>query len=136
MRAMAVRILRLASRTNFLKISVTTTNEGQDREGSQGQLHVQRNSSAAITTNRKKSLIMVTTPAANKSFKGVDVRGHARHQAPHGIAVKVGHRQALKMPENFLAHVVHGLLADALHDANLHVLCEKIEDQHAQIEKR
>ena len=30
------------------------------------------------------------------------------------------------------AHVVHGLLADALHDADLNVLREEIEDQDAE----
>ncbi len=33
------------------------------------------------------------------------------------------------MHENFAAHVVHGLLADALHDANLNVLREEVESE-------
>ena len=37
------------------------------------------------------------------------------------------------MPEDLRAHVVHGLLADALHDADLNVLGEKIEEQNAEI---
>ena len=37
------------------------------------------------------------------------------------------------MAEYLAAHVVHGLLANALHDANLDVLGEKIEGQNRQI---
>jgi len=39
------------------------------------------------------------------------------------------------MAEYFAAHVVHGLLADALHDANLDVLGEEVESQHGQKEQ-
>ncbi len=36
------------------------------------------------------------------------------------------------MREDGAAHVVHGLLADPLHDANLDVLREEVEDQDAE----
>ena len=39
------------------------------------------------------------------------------------------------MAENFAAHVIHGLLADALHDANLDVLGEEIEREHRQVQQ-
>ncbi len=58
--------------------------------------------------------------------QGVDVGGYARHEAADRVAVEVAHRHALDVRENFAAHVVHGLLADALHDANLRVLRQEI----------
>src|SRR5216684_762515 len=64
--------------------------------------------------------------------EGVHVRGHAGDEAADGIAVEIAHRQTLHVGEYFAAHVVHGLLADALHDANLDVLCEEVEHQHGQ----
>src|SRR4029077_12706126 len=66
--------------------------------------------------------------------EGVDVGGDAGDQPADGVAVVVGHRQALQVRENSGAHVVHGLLADALHDANLDVLSEKIENQNQQVD--
>jgi hypothetical protein len=60
----------------------------------------------------------------------IDIGSHASHQPSHGVAVKVAHRQSLEMAEDLGTHVVHGLLSDALHDAYLNVLCEKIADQN------
>ena len=37
------------------------------------------------------------------------------------------------MVEDFLAQVVHGFLADVLHDADLHVLCKEIEKEDEQV---
>jgi hypothetical protein len=67
-------------------------------------------------------------------IEGVDVSGYAGDEAADGVAVVVGHRQALQVRENSGAHVVHGLLADALHDANLDVLGEEVEDQNQQVD--
>src|SRR5882762_2394700 len=61
--------------------------------------------------------------------ESVDVGGDAGNQAADGIAVEIAHRQALHVDENFAPHVIHGLLADALHDANLDVLGEEVEGQ-------
>jgi hypothetical protein len=66
--------------------------------------------------------------------ESVDVGGDAGDQPADGVAVVVGHRQALQVREDSGAHVVHGLLADALHDANLDVLGEKIENQDQQVD--
>src|ERR1043166_4792943 len=38
------------------------------------------------------------------------------------------------MAENLRAHVVHGLLADTLHDANLNVLSYEIENKNEQVD--
>src|SRR5205823_6673064 len=65
--------------------------------------------------------------------QGVDVGGDASDQAADGVAVEVAHGQTLQMGENFAAHVVHGFLADMLHDADLDVLGEEIEREHAQV---
>ena len=54
--------------------------------------------------------------------QGVHVGGDARDQAADRAAVEKAHGQALQMLENFLAQVVHGFLADPLHDAHLDVL--------------
>src|SRR5438477_12746464 len=70
-----------------------------------------------------------------KIVEGVDVRGYAGDQPADGVAVEVAHRQTLHVAEYFAAHVVHGLLADALHDANLDVLREEVERQHGQKEQ-
>src|SRR5260370_39235021 len=64
--------------------------------------------------------------------EGIDVRGHARDQPADGIAVEITHRQTLQAAEYFAAHVVHGLRADALHDANLDELGEEIARQYGQ----
>src|SRR3984893_4315304 len=64
--------------------------------------------------------------------EGVDIGGYARQEAAQGIAVEVRHGQPLDVAENRGAHVVHGLLADALHDANLDVLRQEIEDQNGK----
>jgi hypothetical protein len=64
--------------------------------------------------------------------EGIDVGGDARNQAADRIAIEVGHRQPLDMAEDRGAHVVHRLLADALHDANLDILREEVEEQHAE----
>ena len=69
---------------------------------------------------------------SEKIVEGIDVRGHARDQPTDRISVEVAHRQPLHVAEDLAAHVVHGLLADALHDAKLCVLGEEIEDQDAQ----
>ena len=63
----------------------------------------------------------------------VDVGGDARDQAADRAAVEEAHRQALQVLENFLAQVVHRLLADRLHDANLHVLQGEAGKQGTQI---
>ena len=39
------------------------------------------------------------------------------------------------MPKNLLPHVVHGLLPDALHDADLYVLRQKIKKQNQQVDQ-
>ena len=46
------------------------------------------------------------------------------------LFIEIAHGQALNMGDDFAAHVVHGLLSDALHDSDLHVLGEKIEKKH------
>ena len=61
--------------------------------------------------------------------QGVHVGGDAGDEAADRIAVEIAHGQALDVRENFAAHVVHDLLADALHDADLGVLREKIGDE-------
>ena len=52
----------------------------------------------------------------------VHVGRRARDEPPDRGAVEEAHRQALQMLENFLAQVVHRLLADPLHDPHLDVL--------------
>ena len=69
-----------------------------------------------------------------KFVEGVDVSGDAGDHAADGIFVVVGHGQALQVAENLLAHVVHGLLADMLHDADLNVLREEIEEEDEQVD--
>src|SRR5713101_6347173 len=109
MRAMAVRMRRLASRTNLRKIMVTMRMPGR---------------TARVASASREEIV-----------EGVHVRGHAGDEAADGIAVEIAHRQTLHVAEDFTAHVVHGLLADALHDANLDVLSEEIEHEHGKKEQ-
>ena len=69
MRAIAVRMRRLASRTNLRKTRVTTRMKGRTANAANASFTSSLNSRAAMTTSRKKSLIMVTTPAAKRSFR-------------------------------------------------------------------
>ena len=62
----------------------------------------------------------------------VHIGGHARDQTPDGRTVVKTHRHALEMPEDFLAQVIHGLLAHALHHAHLEILEKKPRNQGAQ----
>ncbi len=86
--------------------------------------------------DEKKEVVDHGDDASSEEIvEGIHIRGDARDQPADGVAVKVAHRQALHMAEDFTAHVVHGLLADALHDANLDVLCEEVEHQHGKKEQ-
>lgn len=66
-------------------------------------------------------------------IKGVHVGGDPGDQTSDRIAVEIAHRQSLQVRENSGTHVVHGLLADALHDADLNVLGKKVKNQNQQI---
>jgi len=66
--------------------------------------------------------------------QGVHIGGYARDEAADRIAVVIAHWQALQVTEDFGAHVVHGLLADTLHDADLDVLRDEIENQDEQVD--
>src|SRR5260370_31731306 len=68
-----------------------------------------------------------------KFGQGVEVRGDTSDKAADGIAVVITHRQAMQVRKNSGAHVVHGLLADALHDTDLDVLGEEVENKNQQI---
>jgi hypothetical protein len=105
---MAVRILRFASRTYFRKISVTRKMRGVNHGDDAGGEQV---------------------------IEGVHVSGDAGHEAADGVAVEVGHGQALQAAKDFAAHVVHGFLTDALHDADLDVLGKKVESQDKEIDE-
>ncbi len=68
--------------------------------------------------------------------EGVDVGGDAGDQAADRAVVVKTHGQALQALEDFLAQVVHGVLADPLHHAHLQVLEEKSARQRGQVQQR
>ena len=130
-RAMAVRILRFASRTYLRKTSVTTKMNGKHGECVECQPGVDGKQQDGHHRQQEKIVDHGHDAGREQVVQRVHVGGDARHQPAHGIPVEIAHRQALQAPEDLRAHVVHGLLADALHDADLDVLRQKIEDQHA-----
>ena len=133
MRAMAVRMRRLASRTLSRKIQVAHEREGDHGKSGQGQLpiHAQHDENEE---NQKKSVVHHGRDAGGeKVVQGVHVGGHASDQAADGAAVVEAHRQALQVLEDLLPQVVHGVLADLLHDANLEIHKSKAQRQRRQV---
>jgi len=78
-------------------------------------------------------LIIVTTPAAKRSLRGVDVGGDPSEQSADGICGRNNSLASAAGAQKFQARMSYMvLLADALHDANLDVLGEgsrKIKNQ-------
>src|SRR5437016_353424 len=108
---------------------------GEDGESVQGEAAVNLEEEHGHDHEEEEVVDHGNDACGEKIVEGVDVRGYARDQAADGVAVEVAHRQTLHVAEYFAAHVVHGLLADALHDANLDVLGEEVERKDSQQEK-
>ena len=119
-RAIAVRMRRLASRTTLREEIVTTNmkrHNGERVESAGAGPREQIRCEWRRERNRRSWL----RRRAKRSSGAADVRSHARH-APisnDGVAVEVAYAGALMGTQISRAHTVHGLLADALHDANL-----------------
>src|SRR5262249_11515174 len=115
-----------------------TENHGDDEDARQdgqrvhGQAGVDFEEQAGHDREQEEVVDHSDHAGSEEIVQGVNVRGDARDQAADGIAVKITHRQELQVAEDFAAHVVHGLLPDALHDADLNVLGQEIENQHEQ----
>ncbi len=107
-------------------------NAGEDGKRVQRQAAVDLKEQAGHDREEKEVVDHGNDAGGEEIVEGIDVRGNARDQPAHRIAVEVAHRQTLHVAEYFAAHVVHGLLADALHDANLDVLGEEIERQDGE----
>ena len=99
--------------------------EGEDGECVEGEAMVDGKKPAGEDREEEEIVDHGDDAGGEEVVEGVDVGGDAGDQAADGVAVEVGHRQPLDVTENRGAHVVHGLLADALHDANLDVLREE-----------
>src|SRR5437762_3618813 len=89
---------------------------GQDGESVQGEAAVNLEEEHGHDHEEEEVVDHGNDAGGEKIVKGVDVGGHPGNQTADGIAVKVAHRQTLHVAEYFAAHVVHGLLTDALHD--------------------
>ena len=133
MRAMAVRMRRLASRTRFRKKYVSRIMNGRGERVARARMRCHLNSTAAIANSSTKSFNMATTPGCEEIVERVHVGGGARHQPPDRAAIEETHGQPLQMFEDFLAQVVHGFLSDPLHDADLHILQAKARENRAGI---
>ena len=66
----------------------------------------------------------------------VDVRRHARYQAPHRAAVEETHRQALHALEDFFSQIVERLLPHVLHDPDLQILHGETQQQRGERDER
>ena len=116
-------------------------NHGDDQDAGQDGKRVERQAAVDLEeqaghNHQQKEVIDHGNDAGCEEIvKRIHIRGYARDQPADGIAVEVAHWQTLHVAEYFAAHVVHGLLADALHDANLDVLREEVERQHGQKEQ-
>ncbi len=106
--------------------------ERQNGERVEGELVIDREEPTGEDGEEKEVVDHRHDAGGEEIVEGIDVGGDAGDQSADRIAVEVGHRQALDVAEDRRAHVVHRLLADALHDANLDVLGEEVEDQHAE----
>ena len=121
MRAMAVRMRRLASRTLSRKTQVRHEDQRQHGKSGQRQLPVHVHHDRAEEDQQEGVVGHGRDAGGKQVVQRVHIRGHARDQAAHGAAVVEAHRQALQVLKDFLAQVVHGVLADVLHDADLEV---------------
>jgi hypothetical protein len=75
---------------------------------------------------------MATRPEAKRSFRASTSVVTRVTRRPTGCLVVIAHGQALQVVENFLAHVAHGFLADALHHSHLQILETETENQRRQ----
>ena len=72
--------------------------------------------------HQKKHVVHHGRNARGKQIvQRVHVGGYPRNQAADWAAVVKTYRQPLQVFEDFLAHVVHGVLADLLHDTHLEI---------------
>ena len=76
---------------------------------------------------------MATTPEAKRSLSASTSVVARVTRRPTGLRSKKLIGKALQMLEDFLAQVVHGLLADPLHDAHLHILQAEARENRAGI---
>ncbi len=106
--------------------------EGEDGEGVEGEAMVDGKKPAGEDREEEEVVDHGDDAGGEKIVEGVDVGGNAGDQAADRVAVEVRHGQTLNVAEDRGAHVVHGLLADALHDADLDVLGEEVEDEDAE----
>ena len=110
--------------------------EGHDGEGGQRQppVHPQHDDDE---DHQQEGVVDHRGDARGEEVvERVHVGGHARDQAAHGAAVVEAHRQALQVLEDLLAQVVHGVLADLLHHADLQVLEGEAQRQRRQEQQR
>src|SRR6266446_1825183 len=107
----------------------------EDGESIERQAAVDGEEQAGHDREKEEIVDHGNNASGEEIVEGIHVRGDTRDQAADGITVEIAHRQALHVGENFAAHVVHGLLANALHDANLDILGEEVERQYGQKKK-
>ena len=132
-RAIAVRMPRLASRTRLRKKYVSTIMNGSGESVARA-----RSGCHARQENRQaKQLHEIVQHGddtrGKKIVQCVHVRGRAGHQPADRTAVEEAHRQALQVFEDFLAQVVHRFLPDPLHDSHLRVLQAETREERAEV---
>jgi len=118
----------------FSKNESNHQNERQDGESGEGQPPIDVKKHADHDGQKKEVVDHGHDAGREQIVQSIDVGCNARNQPADRVAVEIAHGQFLQVTEDFAAHVVHGLLPHALHDANLHILRQKIEDQHQQVD--
>ena len=135
MRAMAVRMRRLASRTRSRKIQVAMMMRGRTAKVASARRQFIHSMMATKTMQQEGVIDHGGDAGGEEIVEGVHVGGDARDQAADRAAVVETHRQALQVLEDFLAQVVHGFLADLLHDADLQILQGEAQEQRGEKEQ-
>ena len=93
--------------------------QGQHRKGQQRQLPVHLEHHDDDADERKEVLKDGRHARREQVVEHVHVRGDARDQAAHRVAVEEAHLQPLQVAEDLLPEVVHHLLPHELHGERL-----------------
>ena len=89
MRAIAVRILRFASRTYFRKTIVTTKMNGNTAKAANASLRIDHEQNDGHNHEQEEIVDHGHDARGKQIVQGVHVRGHARHQPPHRVPVEI-----------------------------------------------
>ena len=136
MRAMAVRMRRLASRTRSRKIHVAIMISGRTANVASASFQFFPHHHRADAQQHDRVVGHGRDTGGKQIVQRVDVRRHARHQTPDRAAVEETHRQALHALEDFFAQIVERLLPDVLHDPDLQILNREAQKQCRKRQQR